>query len=208
MERRSALTLLAGGLVLVVLGVVAMPYLMPFFLDLLGKDPGLSGRMPLWLAAIASALKRPLLGYGYAAFWTGMRGESLSVFMSTHFESYQAQNGLLELWLELGLAGVALFLLTLVRAVKDALICLQHEHSQETNWYITLLVLTVAYNVDETFIASAHSLPWLLYVVACTGLADRVRQIRSMTARQTGTPSTFVAAPQVRPAHGRSLATT
>jgi exopolysaccharide production protein ExoQ len=177
-ERRTVLFLLAGVMVMVVIGAVIFPYLMPLVLETLGKDPGMSGRVPLWAAAIVSGLKHPILGYGYAAFWNGMHGESLNIFMSTHFEIYQAQNGLLEVWLELGFVGVALVLLSLFRAVKDALTCLQAGHSRATNWYICLLALTVAYNIDETTIASAHSLPWLLYLVACTGLAYNARAIR------------------------------
>ena len=166
----------------VTLGLVvvsfALPYLMPVLLGLIGKDPEMSGRLPLWSAVTVSALKKPLLGYGYAAFWTGLRGESLNIYMKTHFEIYQAQNGLLEVWLELGLAGVALVAYTIVRAAKDALYCLQREHSSTTNWYVCLLALTLGYNIDETFLTAAHSLPWLLYIVACAGLAKRARELR------------------------------
>ena len=91
-ERRTVLFLIAGAMVIVVLCAVTLPYLLPLVLDLLGKDPNMSGRLPLWAAAMASGLKHPLLGYGYSAFWTGMRGESLNIFMSTRFEIYQAQN--------------------------------------------------------------------------------------------------------------------
>ena len=157
---------------------IAMPILMPIILGMLGKDPEMSGRLPLWAAVTASSLKRPLLGYGYAAFWTGMRGESLNVYMATHFEIYQAQNGILEVWVELGAVGVALVVATIVRAAKGLLLCLQCRPSPRTNWYFTLFALTIIYNIDETFMASAHSLPWLLYTIACIGFADMVRDIQ------------------------------
>jgi exopolysaccharide production protein ExoQ len=178
-ERRSVVAIVVGVVAVVAVGALLVPYVMPLVLDMLGKDPGMSGRLPLWTAVVASAMKRPMLGYGYAAFWTGLRGESLNIYMATHFEIYQAQNGLLELILELGLVGAALVSWTFLTAAKDVLISLQHSHSEATNWYITLIALTLAYNVGETFLASAHSLPWLLYTVACTGLADQVRQLRS-----------------------------
>jgi exopolysaccharide production protein ExoQ len=179
-ERRNAMLLLTAFLVLLVASSAAMPYLMPIVLGVLDKDPEMSGRLPLWLASIASAVKQPWLGYGYAAFWAGMHGESLNVFLSTHFEIYQAQNGLLEMWLELGLVGVALVSLTLVQAAKNAVTCLQHGFSAATNWYICIFVLTIVYNVDETFLGSAHSLPWLLFLAAFVGLADRARELRSL----------------------------
>jgi O-antigen ligase len=181
-ERRNAMLLLAGFLVLLVAVGAAIPYLMPIVLGALDKDPEMSGRMPLWAASFASAIKRPGLGYGYAAFWTGLRGESLSIFLSTHFEIYQAQNGLLEVWLELGLTGVALVLLSLWQAAGNALFCLRQGGSAAGNWFICILALTVAYNVDETFFATAHSLPWLLYLVACTGLARQADALRQPSA--------------------------
>jgi len=206
-ERRTVLFLLAGVMVIVVLCAVTLPYLLPLVLDMLGKDPNMSGRLPLWAAAMASGIKHPILGYGYSAFWTGMHGESLNIFMSTRFEIYQAQNGLLEVWLELGLVGVALVLLSLFRAAKDALTCMRAGHSRATNWFICLLALTVAYNVDETTVASAHSLPWLLYIVACTGLADKARVLRQTTEPDED----YIAVPLTarrfpRPSHSLPLA--
>jgi O-antigen ligase len=132
-----------------------------------------------------------MLGYGYSAFWTGLKGESLNIYMKTHFEIYQAQNGILEVWLEIGLAGVLLVAATLIRAAKDSLTCLQHDNSPAVNWYVCMLVLTVIYNIDETFLAAAHSLPWLLYVVACTGLADIAERCKCARVQ----PSTFISSP-------------
>lgn len=36
----------------------------------LGKDPTMSGRTDIWQAAIVQVTQRPLLGYGFSAFWT------------------------------------------------------------------------------------------------------------------------------------------
>jgi exopolysaccharide production protein ExoQ len=178
-NRRDVLFAFGGGVALLIVAGFAVPYVLPLVLESLGKDADLSGRMPLWTSAMVSILKRPVLGYGYAAFWTGLKGESLNIFMSTHFEIYQAQNGLLEVWLEMGIVGVTLVVLTLGKAVKDAVTCIQCGHTQAVNWYIGIVALTVIYNVDESFLATAHSIPWLMYIVACTGLAAEARRLRS-----------------------------
>jgi exopolysaccharide production protein ExoQ len=182
-HRRDVLFVFVAGISLLAVAGFALSYVIPLVLSSLGKDASVSGRLPLWASAMVSIMKRPLLGYGYAAFWTGLKGESLNIFMSTHFEIYQAQNGLLEVALELGLAGVILVLLTLANAVKDALTCIQHGHSQAVNWYIGLIVLTVIYNVDESFLATAHSIPWLMYIVACTGLSSEANRLKSSVLR-------------------------
>jgi O-antigen ligase len=171
---------IAKVLLLVVIGllVAAIPMFLPTILDVLGKDASLSGRVPLWTSAFTSVLKRPLLGYGYAAFWTGLQGESLNIFLSTHFLIYQAQNGLLEVWLEIGLVGVVLVFVTFVSALRSASICFRHGDAMAARWYVGMIVLTVIYNVDETCFATAHSLSWLLYIVGCAGLWEESKRVR------------------------------
>ena len=90
--------------------------------------------------------------------------------------------GLLELGLELGLVGVGLALLSLAKALRDAMLCFQYAHSDVVNWYVGLLALTVSYNVDEAFLARENFLPWLLYLVACTGLAEEARKVAAAKA--------------------------
>jgi O-antigen ligase len=180
--RRDATMLAVACGLGVVIVAVTVPIVLPLVLPFLGKDPSLSGRLPLWGAALLSMLKRPLLGYGFASFWTGLQGESLNIYMSTQFEIHQAQNGLLELGLELGLVGVGLALLSLAKALRDAMVCFQYAHSDVVNWYVGLLALTVSYNVDEAFLARENFLPWLLYLVACTGLAEEARKVAAAKA--------------------------
>jgi O-antigen ligase len=188
LRRKDALLILLGGIASLALLAVALPVLLPPLLQVLGKGEDLTGRVPLWASTLLSVAKRPLLGYGYQAFWTGLRGESLNVYMGAHFEIYQAQNGLLEIALELGLVGVALVLLTLVRAIRDALVCFQVGQSDVVNWYVGILALSVAYNVDEAFLAVCHSMPWLLYVVACTGLSIEAKKVRARLRADVSTP--------------------
>jgi exopolysaccharide production protein ExoQ len=177
-NRRDAMFILLTSTIVIFVVVVSFPYILPIILGLLGKDPSISGRLPLWQSTMISGAKRPLLGYGYSAFWRGMRGESLNVYLAIHFEIYQAQNGILELWLELGAVGVFLMIASFVSALRDAITCLQRDPTPVANWYIGLIVLTVAYNIDETFLVSAHSIPWLMYIVACTGLAAEANKVR------------------------------
>jgi exopolysaccharide production protein ExoQ len=183
-NRRDAMVIILSSSILIFVVAVSFPYVLPIILDVLGKDASLSGRIPLWQSTIVSAAKRPLLGYGYAAFWRGMQGESLIIFLTIHFEIYQAQNGIIELWLELGAVGVLLMTGTFVSALRDALTCLQRGPSPVANWYIGLIVLTIAYNIDETFLLSVHSIPWLMYIVACAGLAAEADKVRSGATRR------------------------
>ena len=73
-----------------------------FLFDLLGKDVTLTGRTGIWSAVLDSIAKRPLLGYGYQAFWLGLEGESYRVILAVSWVLAQAQNGFLDVMLENG----------------------------------------------------------------------------------------------------------
>ena len=75
---------------------------------LLGKDPTLTGRTGIWKLVIASAVKRPILGFGYRAFWTGLQGESAHLALTEGWSPTGAHNGFLDVWLNLGLVGLGI----------------------------------------------------------------------------------------------------
>jgi len=60
-------------MVSVVIGVIALAALYVFqepIFRAIGSSPSLTGRTVVWRAAIPVVLERPLIGYGYDAFWT------------------------------------------------------------------------------------------------------------------------------------------
>jgi len=115
--------LLSLGLAVAFPTLFILPDYLEDILGLLGKDLTLTGRVPLWNSLIPLALERPLLGYGYGAFWSAT-GPSAPVMVLFPWASH-AHNGYLDLWLEIGLIGVliafALLLITLVRTGQRTL---------------------------------------------------------------------------------------
>ena len=98
--------------------------------------------------------------------------------MAAHWVFGYAHNGILEIWLQLGLVGVALFFLTLFQALRNAWFCLRNRCSPGVEWYIGVIALTVLYNIDESTVLWPIDLLSVLYMVACTGLAIAARQIK------------------------------
>jgi exopolysaccharide production protein ExoQ len=139
-------------------------------LNVLGKEATLSQRTEIWSAILKSIAKQPLLGYGYSAFWNGLHGESFNVFMAVHWLEGQAQNGFLDLWLQVGIVGVIVFLVSLVHAVRNLTVCLRRGLGQHAMWYFAIILISVLYNLDESFLAAPRNLCWLLYLLACVGL--------------------------------------
>ena len=73
-----------------------------------GRDESLSGRDDLWSIIINEGLKSPILGGGFGAFWTEGKGRQL-----VHtWNPRQSHNAYIDLWLDLGIVGVAIFLMT------------------------------------------------------------------------------------------------
>ena len=184
LERRTALFL--GAIFTFVLLIVSMFVSSHFasILEAFGRDPTLTGRTEIWSYLFTSIAKRPLLGYGYYAFWQGMTGESANVIMAAHWFFGYAHNGLLEIVLQIGVLGAGLFLLTFVKACRDAWFCFKFGRSYGVEWYSGLLLLAVIYNIDEETLLWPNDFLSMLYIVACCGLAVEAQRIRKTLSTQ------------------------
>jgi exopolysaccharide production protein ExoQ len=163
--------LLLGALSVAIVMMVATPDLL---LSVLGKDSTLTGRTGIWSAAIDSISRRPLFGYGYQAFWLGLEGESYRVILAVSWLLAQAQNGFLDVTLEMGAAGLAVVLLVFGFAFRDAGVCLlrsrDHAQLRAVEWYLAVVLLTFICNFDESFLFEPKHLGSMIFVIACVGL--------------------------------------
>lgn len=155
--------LLAGNLETVVLGA-------------LGRDPTLTGRTELWSAVLERIQERPLLGYGYGAFWLGWTGESAHVLLRMLGQGIganygAADNGFLDLWLQLGLVGVLAFAIGFVRAFFRAVTWVRQTTTTEGLWPLVLLTYILFYNSSESAILAYNNVLWILYVAALLAIA-------------------------------------
>jgi exopolysaccharide production protein ExoQ len=177
--------LLLGTLSVVVVLIVAAPDLL---LSVLGKDSSLTGRTGIWSAVIDSISRRPLLGYGYQAFWLGLEGESYRVILAVSWLLAQAQNGFLDVTLEMGGAGLAIVLLVFAFAFRDAGVCLfrsrDHAQLRAVEWYLAVVILTLICNFDESFLFEPKHLGSMIFVIACVGLKQEWLRLQASTTPQ------------------------
>lgn len=146
---------------------------------LLGKDSTMTGRTTIWSSISPILWKRPLSGYGYMAFWMGLRGESANVILSARCIALaNAENAVLQIWLELGLVGISCLAVSLFVACKNALTCIRQGQTPYTRWCSMILFVTLLALVDGDKIMSPHTIEWLFYVVAYIGLADEAGKLR------------------------------
>jgi O-antigen ligase len=117
-----------------ILGVFAIMFLVPAagivalspdpVLELLGKDPTLTGRLDLWPYVLNAVQQRPILGWGFSAFWSPTNPAAEEINIGLGWGVPEAHNGLLEMLLEIGIVGTALFVFLFIRNVALALRCI------------------------------------------------------------------------------------
>lgn len=145
--------------------------------QMLGKDSTLSGRTDIWRAVLESGFKQPLLGFGFGAFWRGVQGESINVFLSTGYALWQGHNSYLDIWLDLGLLGLGLFFITFVNACRDGYVCLQPGCPREVHWYLNTIFIIISLGITQGQLLMHNSLVILLYFISCIGLRKVRRQM-------------------------------
>jgi exopolysaccharide production protein ExoQ len=173
--------IIAGGGAAVAAALIFAKYYTSVML-FVGKDPTLTGRTKIWSLALAAAMRRPLLGYGYRAFWHGLQGESATVVLADGWIAPAAHNGVLDLWLGLGLVGVGLFAYSIFQAVRNGVTCLRGGDSPAAEWFLCIIWLTIASNVAELTLMVPDDLAWIMYVLACVGLSQEATRVRLRTA--------------------------
>ena len=138
-------------------------------LAFIGKDPTMTQRTVIWQMVSQSLMKRPLLGYGFASFWNGGGGEWVNVVMVTHWMQAQSQNGFLDVWLQLGVLGIALVAACFLQAGRYALSNFRSRGA--TQLWIELLICTLLFNIGESTLMASHSLSWFLFILASVGVS-------------------------------------
>jgi len=138
----------------------------------------LTGRTQLWSELLTYVRIRPLLGYGFGAFWTAEHTADVSLALG--WAVPHAHNGYLEIVLELGVVGLSLFVTTFVAAVVHAVRQL-HVNHEDVEALFTLCLLTWATitMVGETVVPQTQYAAF----IAMTFLA---REARTAQARVAG----------------------
>ena len=88
-----------------------------WLLEMMGKDPTLTGRTIIWSYVIPDIYQKPLLGWGYAAFWSPNNPAAMEIGESIHWFAPEAHNGLLEILLTVGVVGAIFFFFLLARNI-------------------------------------------------------------------------------------------
>ncbi|WP_343116285.1 O-antigen ligase family protein [Ostreiculturibacter nitratireducens] len=142
--------------------------------DLIGREPTLSGRLPLWAITWPHVVDRLWLGHGYSAFWvpTSQSVIDLSRSPTIGYIPWYSHNGLIETLLNTGVIGLALFVGHLLRTFSAIF---NGFRIRETRHLIivahVIIVGFLLLNVTESSVLSRESLTWMVFVALSTKLA-------------------------------------
>ncbi|HTV06518.1 MAG TPA: O-antigen ligase [Acidobacteriaceae bacterium] len=170
LDGKSRVIAVAGALGLLPVAAGAVYLSLPDLLEWMGRDATLSGRTLIWKQVWIFIRLRPWLGWGYDGFWHGIHGQAFRVVAAVRFMVFHAHNGFFEIWLELGLVGLALFTLSYLRAWRRVWATLRAGEVQRVMWMVFVLALIVFYDLDENSLLIYNGLFWTLYVAAVANI--------------------------------------
>lgn len=111
--------------------------------DIFEKDLTFTGRTIFWSYLTGEIMNKPVLGYGFGTYWIMGSEHIYRLFVAESLVMNTSHNGFIDLTLQLGLAGLTIFVFTVGSYFKKAL-------SLHNNIAILALIAILVSNVTET----------------------------------------------------------
>jgi exopolysaccharide production protein ExoQ len=139
----------------------------------MGRDSNLTGRLPIWRLSIAAMLHRPLLGSGWDAFWPGPEGDTIRSLV--RWVVPHAHNGFLEISLNIGLIGLAIFMVCNYDCFRRALRYANDLSKPLHLWPLLFYSFTFFFFFTEAPPVDRHSLMFILFCALSVSMTEEVR---------------------------------
>jgi len=162
----SLLTLATGVLVTLTLAVaVLLSGGLAALFELFGKDPTLTGRLPMWDLVFDAIRQKFWLGWGYSAFWRESAMHVREIAAGLKYTPEYSHNGLLETWLNVGVVGVVLFAAIWISALVKSIVFARAYPQTLLGVFPLLYVFSFGLsNFTEATILARNSLDFIVFV--------------------------------------------
>lgn len=131
--------------------------------SLIGKSPDMTGRTKIWKIVLQLIDQRPLQGWGWSSYWVPWVEPYNGLVVIHNVPYYQAHNAFLDVWMQLGIFGLGLFLLLIgITFVKVWRLAVRHT-SPLYLWPILVFVGIVTQNLTESRILV--EIGWVMLVL-------------------------------------------
>lgn len=173
---------LSAACLLLILGAVAIEPILALF----GRDTTLTGRTEIWDLSWLAITRSLWLGYGYGAFWTEASEPANAIWSVLNWRVPSSHSGLLELWLGLGLVGVVIFAMLLIRTFSVIASQAILSAREECLWRIGYCLIFVIHSITEPSSMEQTSVSWVLFISIAAAehrIAERARAVRAAVGR-------------------------
>ncbi len=142
-----------------------------------GKDDSFTGRLPLWTMLFDYISASPIYGYGYSAFWIP-KILSKNIWLDTDWDPEQGHNGFIDITLELGIMGLILFLIVLIKGYNRSFKLIKNNQDESGYWYILTLIFLTVVSFTESFILKYNNIYWVMLLLCCVGIQNPIFLIK------------------------------
>ncbi len=118
------------------------------------RNPTFTGRTDIWQAVLDDASRNPVLGVGYGAYW-GLQDQ----IISSTYGAQESHSGYLDIYLDVGMVGLVLFLVFLLDYHRRALRELNHAHDWGV-FGICMLLMALVHGFTESNFLRTSSYFW------------------------------------------------
>jgi O-antigen ligase len=165
------------------LGVAVMADVAPDALfGLLGKDATLTGRTELWPYVIDLIDERPWIGWGYRSFWQQNNPLAVDLWNKLGWIIPESHNGLLDVLLDVGYVGCAVFAYVFLATGITAVQNLKAGNSAIGVTAIMAFVGYLVYGISEQILLIAGLPSIMFYLIAISGIYEYRRYWASSRA--------------------------
>lgn len=164
--------------------VIGSTYVAPA-LEAMGKDTSLTGRAPMWRLADLAIAERPVLGYGYQAFWSDGSGYGWRIRSEINWDTPNTHNGYREILLAFGVVGLVPFLILMAQTLLRGARLDRMDPRGGWLWLNVFVGMMLVMNWTESIFYMPYSFLFILFVTSVLMIALGGR---SPDARRQGLP--------------------
>lgn len=140
----------------------------------INRDATMSGRGELWSIIASKFREEPFFGRGWGAFWTEGRGRQLV----TTWNPRQSHNAYLDILLDVGVVGLAIFAILIAPALLRILTQWAHNSSQTPRAVLASLIavsigLFTIYALQQSFVGKVDSFAFIALLLIVTAVAEQ-----------------------------------
>ncbi len=140
-------------------------------IELVGRDPNLTGRKDVWAAVAIVIEQSPIWGQGQT-FWMVPSPSLQGIFDSLQWAVPSAHSTWLDIWLQLGLVGLFIWIGACLVATKNIATLLLFANRREAVLWAALFLNCMFRCFTETALVVPGTPEMFIFTLACAGLAQ------------------------------------